>query len=293
MATALKSAGVTVVTIAVGDFGTYGTQFIDDISSTPSSKYVFNPSTWKDLPSLIQSILDSICPPDAKLPAVRVSDPPPAGCPCGDACPACPTLPPKCSVDLDLLFVLDASKSIKQDAWTVDLSASQQIANSFNFGCADDPKVGGANAEMGIIEFATQTSVEQPLTCDKATFLSTLSGLKQPCVSGDSSCHGWTYTGDALEQAQTVFSTAGRPAGVKVAIVITDGVPCTPDSPMSGATTCRSIIADPVPGGTGPCRGVSRGGTIILLGGVAGCRGVGLFPQTRRRRPRRGRRPPR
>jgi hypothetical protein len=55
---------VTVVTIAVGDFGTYGTQFINDISSTPSSKYVFNPSTWKDLPSLIQTILDSICPPD-------------------------------------------------------------------------------------------------------------------------------------------------------------------------------------------------------------------------------------
>ncbi len=197
------------------------------------------------------------------LAAIRTGD----TCPCGDACGPCatpaptpvPTLPPKCSVDLDLLFVLDASKSIKQDSWTVDLSASEQIANSFNFGCADDPKVGGANAEMGIIEFATQTSVEQPLTCDKATFLATLGGLKQPCVSGDSSCHGWTYTGDALEQAQTVFSTAGRPAGVKVAIVITDGVPCTPDSPMSGATTCRSIIADPVPGGTGPCRGVSRG----------------------------------
>ena len=83
--------------------------------------------------------------------------------------------------------------------------------------------------------------------CDKSTFLATLQGLKQPCQSGDSSCHGWTYTGDALEQAHTLLSTTGRPAGVKVAIVITDGVPCTPDSPMSGATTCRSIIADPVP----------------------------------------------
>ncbi len=89
MATTLKGEGVTVVTIAVGDFGSYGTQFIDDISSTPSSKYVFNPSTWKDLPQLIQSILDSICPPD-----VVAAPSPPAGCPCGDACPACPTPAP-------------------------------------------------------------------------------------------------------------------------------------------------------------------------------------------------------
>lgn len=100
---------------------------------------------------------------------------------------------------------------------------------------------------MGIIQFATDTTVAQPLTCDKDTFLATLKGLQQPCPSGDASCHGWTYTGDALEQANTVFTSSGRKAGVKVAIVITDGVPCTPDSPMSGATTCRSIVADPVP----------------------------------------------
>ena len=91
---------------------------------------------------------------------------------------------------MDLVFVLDASKSITQDSWTVDLSATQQIADAFNFGCKDDPKVGGAQAEMGIIEFATQSNVEQPLTCDKSTFLATLQGLKQPCPSGDSSCHG-------------------------------------------------------------------------------------------------------
>ncbi len=73
----------------------------------------------------------------------------------------------RCSRRVDLVFVLDASKSITQDSWTVDLSASQQIADAFNFGCKDDPKVGGAQAEMGIIEFATQSNVEQSLTCDQ------------------------------------------------------------------------------------------------------------------------------
>lgn len=63
-ATSMKNNGVTIVTIAVGDFGTNGVAFVNKISSAPSSRYVFNPSTWKDLPQLIQNILDSICPPD-------------------------------------------------------------------------------------------------------------------------------------------------------------------------------------------------------------------------------------
>ena len=139
------------------------------------------------------------------------------------------------------MFILDASKSIKQDSWTVDLSASEQIANAFNFGCTDDPKVGGANAEMGIIEFATQASVEQPLTCDKATFLSTLSGLKQPCVSGDSSCHGWTYTGDALEQASTVFNSreSVAVAAMSPRCATLTQVPFCPIPQFSAISFCR------------------------------------------------------
>lgn len=183
-----------------------------------------------------------------------------------------PTLPPKCSVDLDVLFILDASKSIKQDAWQIDLSATHQIASAFKFGCTDDPKVGGASAEMGIIEFATQSTVEQPLTCDQNKFYSALSGLKQPCPSGDASCHGWTYTGDALEQAHKVFNTTGRPADVKLAIVITDGVPCTPSDPMSGSETCRSIIPDPKPSQTQSSKAItwattlkSEGVTIVTI----------------------------
>merc|ERR1712096_359883 len=62
----LKSQAVTVVTIAVGAFGQYGQQFINDISSAPASKYVFNPSSWNDLPQLIKTILANICP-DASL----------------------------------------------------------------------------------------------------------------------------------------------------------------------------------------------------------------------------------
>lgn len=67
-ATTLKGAGTDIVTIAVGNFGTHGMQFIDTISSLPSSKYVFNPSTWDELPSLLQSIIASICPPSPPSP---------------------------------------------------------------------------------------------------------------------------------------------------------------------------------------------------------------------------------
>jgi len=62
-ATAMMGEGVTMVTIAVGDFAGAGTKFIHSISSKPAEKYVFNPSSWQDLPALIQNILDSICPP--------------------------------------------------------------------------------------------------------------------------------------------------------------------------------------------------------------------------------------
>merc|ERR1712019_18654 len=65
MAAALKADGADIISIAVGDFGQHGLQFIEDISSSPSSKYVFNPSSWEKLPDLINSIIASVCPPSA------------------------------------------------------------------------------------------------------------------------------------------------------------------------------------------------------------------------------------
>merc|ERR1711976_350543 len=54
---------VTIATIAVGTFGALGTAFVDGISSSPPSKYVFNPSSWDQLPKLIAELLGNICPP--------------------------------------------------------------------------------------------------------------------------------------------------------------------------------------------------------------------------------------
>lgn len=62
-AATLKADGADIISIAVGDLGANGLPFIDDISSAPASKYVFNPSTWEQLPALINSIISSICPP--------------------------------------------------------------------------------------------------------------------------------------------------------------------------------------------------------------------------------------
>lgn len=62
---AMKDSGVVVVGIAVGDFGQRGTSFMEGVVSAPSSKYLFNPSSWSQLPALVQGIVDSICPPGA------------------------------------------------------------------------------------------------------------------------------------------------------------------------------------------------------------------------------------
>lgn len=62
-AKALKATGVEIISIAVGEFDGEGIKFIDQISSTPSSKYVFNPSSWEKLPDILADIINSICPP--------------------------------------------------------------------------------------------------------------------------------------------------------------------------------------------------------------------------------------
>merc|ERR1712070_5159 len=58
----LQSKGVKVASVAVGNFGNNGISFIHSISSQPLNKYVFNPSSWKELPALINDIVASICP---------------------------------------------------------------------------------------------------------------------------------------------------------------------------------------------------------------------------------------
>jgi len=58
----LQSKGVKVASVAVGNFGSNGISFIHSISSQPLNKYVFNPSSWKELPALINDIVASICP---------------------------------------------------------------------------------------------------------------------------------------------------------------------------------------------------------------------------------------
>lgn len=126
---------------------------------------------------------------------------------------------------------MDASKSIGPHSWQIDLDAASNIAESFAFGCKDDPRVGGAQAEMGVIEFSTDVKTQQQFTCDKDQFLTAVRGLKQPCDNHDPDCKAYTATGDAMAAVQTMFSSSARPNSAKVLVLITDGVPCVATSP--------------------------------------------------------------
>lgn len=216
--TAMQRDGITVVGVAVGkDIGKRGRRFLDGVVSAPASKYLFSPSSWTQLPELVKEIVASIpaCPTPAPTP-VPTPAPTPAPTP----------VPTKCSAEIDVLFALDASKSIGPKSWKIDLGAASQIAGNFTFGCKDDPKRGGAQSSMGIIKFATNVTIEQTLTCKKSEFETALRGLGEPCDIHNKSCKAFTMTGDALVQAQQVFQQAGRPNAARVLVLITDGVPC-------------------------------------------------------------------
>eukprot|EP00660_Eupelagonema_oceanica_P003402 gene3402-9653_t len=181
-ATAMQTDGITVIGVAVGkEFGKRGRKFMDGIVSQPASKYLFNPKSWRELPDLVREIVDSIPP-----------------CPTPAPTPVPTPVPTQCSVELDVLFVMDASKSIGPHGWQIDLDAASKIADSFTFGCKDDPSVQGAQAEMGIVEFATNVTTPQQFTCDKPAFMTSISGLKEPCDHRDKNCKAFTATAKVI-----------------------------------------------------------------------------------------------
>eukprot|EP01065_Artemidia_motanka_P022761 TRINITY_DN2695_c0_g1_i1.p1 TRINITY_DN2695_c0_g1~~TRINITY_DN2695_c0_g1_i1.p1 ORF type:complete len:579 (+),score=213.78 TRINITY_DN2695_c0_g1_i1:84-1820(+) len=148
---------------------------------------------------------------------------------------------PKCSVDLDLLFVLDGSASITDSNWQVDLECTKLVAENFTFGCGTSGQK-QSYAKMGIIQFAgdttpTNVQVEQHLTCSKPTFMSSLARVRK--------MDGNTATGDGMAAAQTEFKANGRKGDYKVVILITDGVPHMFPGDRCG-TSCQSNKAKEV-----------------------------------------------
>lgn len=215
--------------------GTHGASALDlcqaacnaNVPKTPepalAKVYVCNTTTLK-----CDEVTPGVVPGASSLPICQANckaTPPPVPAPT-----PVPVPPRSCSKHLDLLFVLDGSGSIAADSWRIDLDATGTIAGSFDFGSgsAKHPL-----AEMGIVQFANDVTVEQPFTGDKTAFFATLRALAQKKT--------YTFTGDAMEVAQQQFAAVPKD-NARVAVVITDGVPCTP----ANVDTCDKD-KDPVP----------------------------------------------
>eukprot|EP01062_Namystynia_karyoxenos_P016482 TRINITY_DN16017_c0_g1_i1.p1 TRINITY_DN16017_c0_g1~~TRINITY_DN16017_c0_g1_i1.p1 ORF type:complete len:582 (+),score=153.05 TRINITY_DN16017_c0_g1_i1:78-1748(+) len=139
---------------------------------------------------------------------------------CTDKCvnpgPTPPAPQRNCSGTLELLFVIDGSGSINATNWRFDLDYVGTIASHFAFGCGSSEH---PDVKMGIIQFSTQTKVEQQLTCSKSAFFASLTTMEE--------MGAYTYTGDALAAAAKIFSGPAQAGSERALVMITDGVPCT------------------------------------------------------------------
>eukprot|EP01062_Namystynia_karyoxenos_P058228 TRINITY_DN496_c1_g1_i2.p2 TRINITY_DN496_c1_g1~~TRINITY_DN496_c1_g1_i2.p2 ORF type:complete len:522 (+),score=173.48 TRINITY_DN496_c1_g1_i2:93-1568(+) len=174
-----------------------------------------------------------------------------------------------CTKSLDILFVLDGSGSIDLKSWSIDLDVARSIAQAFPFGAGNGST---PQTEMGIIQFSEKVDVVQPLTADKAAFDKALNGIVK--------MKSYTYTGDAMEAAQAELVAHGRSGGFEAVVLVTDGVPCTPDT----VTQCNKEV-DPVPDPTQGKKAIDqaaalkdRGVTITSVAvGNFGSQGMGFI----------------
>lgn len=141
---------------------------------------------------------------------------------------------------LDLILCLDGSTSITDSDWQIDLQAGAFIANNFTWG-------GAEGIAMGVVQFGTKQDpcfdgscdpkvvTEQALTTDKATFLSTLSGVAQ--------IHGGTPTGPGLQGVLAEFNAHARAGAQKATLLITDGAPNIGGGESAAVAASKSLQA--------------------------------------------------
>ena len=86
----------------------------------------------------------------------------------------------------DVLLVVDRSGSIGTTNWRKVVDYKKARVDGVTFS-------GAAGNRIGVVAFATQSSVECPITSDKAQLLS--------CIDDIGYTGGWTYMADAIQLA--------------------------------------------------------------------------------------------
>jgi uncharacterized protein YegL len=119
----------------------------------------------------------------------------------------------KCSKELDVVLVLDASGSVGAISTEKMKLFAKSLMDRIQLGKVETK----AGATMGLVYFGSKASVASPLT---ATSTDLADSIAKVTWQRDS-----TNTAQALALARTLFEDRGRPTAKKVVIVVTDGMP--------------------------------------------------------------------
>jgi hypothetical protein len=152
--------------------------------------------------------------------------------------------PLKCKGAVDLVLLLDGSASVGSAGWTATKAFAKKITESFDGGDVQvslilfsGPKTWGdydkCNSEVMTAAQLFQTcgvKLVQHFSSDMTATRTAIDGLKFP--------EGSTFTAKALELANAELTT-GRPTANPIVMLLTDGVPISPDKTAEAAAKVR------------------------------------------------------
>lgn len=140
---------------------------------------------------------------------------------------------PACSGGVnDLVMAMDASSSMTAQwnppAPTTRAQAAKQTALAF----VDSLQIGALKNHLGVIEFYSAIEQLSPISSNVLNLKGAVNSYHT--VSG-------TLITQALQRADTMFQTQGRPGAPKAVVLISDGRPNTPDSPAAVETQASGM----------------------------------------------------
>lgn len=119
--------------------------------------------------------------------------------------------PYRCTSELDLVLVLDASGTVGSQGWEHLKSFVSILASRMDLGDSD-----GA-ARLGIVKYGSSATTSLPLTGDSASISAAIPGM---AWNGDN-----TNTAQGLALAAQMLEDQGDPDVQQVVVVVTDGMP--------------------------------------------------------------------
>eukprot|EP00761_Pharyngomonas_kirbyi_P004861 gb/GECH01004866.1/.p1 GENE.gb/GECH01004866.1/~~gb/GECH01004866.1/.p1 ORF type:complete len:404 (+),score=115.40 gb/GECH01004866.1/:1-1212(+) len=121
----------------------------------------------------------------------------------------CP--PPKCASPIDVLMLLDGSRSISSQSWDKAKDFATKVLNKLKFN-DQNPKQG---PRYGLVQFSNSASIEASLSADHDTLENDIKNMGQMNAGTDTSA--------GLDTSQNVFNNDGRKQAPHILFVVTDG----------------------------------------------------------------------